>query len=148
MTAHTEDFQKTLFEEMKGRIKEDDSSVPYKLNDYYYHTRFETGKEYPIYERRKDAMTAEPELLFDVNKMAEGHEFYNLRGVSISPDNKWASFGVDTVSRRQYDIQFKNLETGEILSDKIENTTGSATWADDNKTIFYTKKRPSNPKVR
>ncbi|NKI32135.1 S9 family peptidase [Croceivirga thetidis] len=142
MTAHTVDFQKSLYQEMRGRIKEDDSSVPYKLNGYYYLTRFEKGREYPIYERKRDSLQAKAELLFDCNAMAEGHEFFNLRGISISPDNKWAAFAVDTVSRRQYHIQFKNLETGEILSERIENTTGGSTWASDNKTIFYTKKDP------
>lgn len=142
MTAHTKDFQKALFEEMKGRIKEDDSSVPYKLNGYWYLTRYETGKEYPIYARKKGSLDAPEEILFDCNEMAAGHEFFNLRGISISPDNRLAAFGVDTVSRRQYHIQIKNLETGEILPDKIDNTTGSSTWAADNKTLFYTKKDP------
>lgn len=142
MTAHTEQFREELYVEMRSRIKEDDSSVPYKLNGYYYSTRFETGKEYPIYERKKESLEAPSELLFDCNLMAEGHEFFNLRGISISPDNKWAAFAVDTVSRRQYHIQIKNLETGEILPDKIENTTGGSTWAADNNTLFYTKKDP------
>ncbi|WP_343486488.1 S9 family peptidase [Allomuricauda sp. d1] len=142
MTAHTKDFQAALYEEMKSRIKEDDSSVPYKLNGFWYITKYETGKEYPIYSRKKGTLEAEPEILFDCNKMAEGHEFFNLRGISVSPDNTLAAFGLDTVSRRQYYIQIKNLETGEIYPDKIENTTGSSVWANDNKTLFYTKKDP------
>ncbi len=143
MTAHTKDFQEQLYQEMKGRIKEDDASVPYKLNSYYYITRFETGKEYPIYERKKETLDAEAELLFDGNEMAKGHDYFNLRGIAVSPDNKWAAFGLDTVSRRKYTIQIKNLETGEILEDRIENTTGSSTWAADSKTFFYTKKDPT-----
>ncbi len=139
-TAHTKDFQESLFYEMKSRIKEDDTSVPYKLNGYWYVTRFEKGKEYPIYSRHKENLTAPEEILFDGNEMAKGHDYFNIGGVSISPDNKYAAFGVDTVSRRQYTIKIKNLETGEILSDKIENTTGSAVWANDNKTLFYSKK--------
>jgi len=142
MTAHTEAFQTDLFHEMKSRIKEDDSSVPYKLNGYYYLTRYETGKEYPIYARKKGDLEAEEEILFNCNELAEGHEFYNLRGVSISPDNKLVAFAVDTVSRRQYTIQIKNLETGEIYPDKIENTTGGSVWAADSETLFYTKKDP------
>ncbi|UJH67153.1 S9 family peptidase [Allomuricauda sp. SCSIO 65647] len=142
MTAHTKDFQKELYGEMKGRIKEDDTSVPYKLNGYWYLTRYETGKEYPIYARKKESLEAEEEIIFNCNEMAEGHEFFNLRGISVSPDNKLAAFGLDTVSRRQYHIQIKNLETGEIYPDKIDNTTGSSTWASDNKTLFYTKKDP------
>jgi oligopeptidase B len=142
MTAHTKNFQEDLFQEMKSRIKEDDSSVPYKLNGYWYSTKYEKGKEYPIYSRRKGAKDAAEDIMFDCNVMAKGHDFFNLRGISVSPDNKIASFGLDTVSRRQYHIQFKNLETGQLYTDKIDNTTGSSVWADDNKTIFYTKKDP------
>lgn len=139
-TAHTKTFQKNLFEEMKGRIKEDDASVPYLYNGYYYITRYEKGKDYPIYSRKKGSLEAKEEIMFDCNTLAEGYSYFNLTGISISPDNKWASFSVDTVSRRIYALKIKNLETGEVLSDKIENTTGSSTWANDNKTIFYTRK--------
>ena len=140
MTAHTSDFQQRLFEEMKSRIKEDDESVPYKLNGYWYLTRFETGKDYPIYSRKKESLEAPEDLLFNVNEMAEGFEYYSLGGLNVSPDNKMVAFGVDTLSRRKYTIQIKDLETGEIYPDKIENTTGGSTWAADNKTLFYTKK--------
>lgn len=140
LTAHTKPLQESLFEEMKSRIKEDDASVPYKYNGYWYITRYEKGKDYPIYARRKETMEAPEEILFDCNVMAEGHSYFHLSGLSISEDNKWASFGVDTVSRRQYTIQVKNLESGEILPFKIENTTGGSTWAGDNKTLFYTRK--------
>jgi oligopeptidase B len=139
-TAHTKDFQKELFEEMKARIKEDDESVPYFYNGYYYITRFEKGKDYPIHSRKKGSLEAKEEILFDCNEMAQGHAYFNLSGLSISEDNIWASFGVDTVSRRQYTIQIKNLITGEILPVKLENTTGGATWASDNKTLFYSRK--------
>jgi len=138
--SSTEDFQKSLFEEMKGRIKEDDTSVPYKLNGYWYISRFEIGKDYPIYSRKKDVLDAPEELLFDCNIMAKGHSYFNLGSISISPDNTLASFSIDTVSRRQYTIQIKNLITGEIYPDKIVNTTGSATWANDNITLFYSMK--------
>jgi len=137
---HTESFQKELFEEMKARIKEDDESVPYKLNGYWYITKFEKGKGYPIYTRKKGNLDAKEELLFDCNEMAEGHSYFRLGGISVSPDNTMVSFAVDTVSRRQYTIQIKSLVTGEIFSDKIENTTGSSTWGNDNKTLFYSKK--------
>jgi oligopeptidase B len=139
MTAHTKDFQKELFEEMKGRIKEDDQSVPYLYNGYYYITRFEKGQDYPIYSRKKGSLSANEEILFNCNDLAKGHSYFQLGGLSVSPDNKFASFGIDTVGRRIYTIQIKNLETGEILSDKIENATGSSVWANDNKTIFYTR---------
>ena len=143
MTAHTKEFQKELFEEMKGRIKEDDSSVPYFYNGYYYITRYEKGKDYPIYARKKGSLEAKEEILFDCNEMAKGHAYFQLGGMNISEDNHWAAFGVDTVSRRQYTIQVKNLVTGEILPFKIENTTGGSTWAGDNKTLFYTRKDPT-----
>jgi oligopeptidase B len=140
MTAHTKQLQEKLFREMRGRIKEDDSSVPYKLNGYWYLTRFEKGKDYPIYSRKKDTLDAPEEVLFNVNEMAEGYDYYSLGGLNVSPDNKLVAFGVDTLSRRKYTIQIKNLETGEILPEKILPTTGGSTWANDNKTLFYTKK--------
>lgn len=138
-TAHTKGLKNLLFEEMKGRVKEDDSSVPYFLNGYWYMTRFETGKDYPIYSRKKGSLTAKEEILFDCNELAKGHTYFHLGGLSISPDNKYASFGVDVIGRRIYTIQVKNLQTGKLFADKIENTTGSSTWANDNKTLFYTQ---------
>ena len=142
MTAHTKELKDSLFTEMKSRIKEDDSSVPYKFNGYWYATRYEVGKEYPIFTRRFEKEDAEEEIMFNCNHMAEGLDYFNLGGLSISPNNELAAFGVDTVSRRQYTLQIKNLHTQEIYGDKIENTTGSAVWANDNKTLFYTKKDP------
>ena len=142
MTSHTEEFEKTLFEEMKARIKEDDESVPYKYNGYWYIVKFETGKDYPIYIRRKEELTAADELIFDCNEMAKGHEYFKLSGLSISPDNTLISFGIDTVGRRNYTIQVKDLATHKVFDDIIENTTGSASWANDNATLFYTKKDP------
>lgn len=141
-TAHTKKFQEDLFEEMKARIKEDDSSVPYFYNGYWYITRYEKNKDYPIYTRKKGNLDAQEEIMFDCNKMAEGQSYFNLRGINISDDNKWAAFAVDTVSRREYVIQIKNLQTGEILPEKIEKTTGSSTWAADNETLFYSRQDP------
>ena len=142
VTASTNNFQKELFEEMKGRIKEDDTSVPYFRNDYFYITRFEKGSQYPIYSRKKENLEAKEEVLFDVNNEAEGYEYFQLGGLNVSPNNTLVAFATDTVSRRQYSIQIKNLETGNILTDKIENTTGGSVWSNDNKTLFYTKKDP------
>ncbi|WP_430906933.1 S9 family peptidase [Maribacter sp. 2-571] len=141
-SAHTKNAQESLYREMKGRIKEDDSSVPYKSNGYWYISRFETGQQYPIYSRKKAVLTAKDEVMFNGNEMAEGHDFFNLGGLAISPNNELAVFGVDTVSRRQYTLQVKNLHDGTIYEDKILNSTGSAVWADDNRTFFYTKKDP------
>lgn len=140
MTAHTKDLQENLFQEMKGRIKEDDSSVPYKLNGYWYITRYEKGRDYPIYSRKKETLDAPEEILFDVNEMAKGYDYYRLGGLNVSPDNKLVAFAVDTVSRRKYTIQIKDLETGKILPVKIKTTTGGSTWANDNKTLYYARK--------
>ncbi|MEB3800174.1 S9 family peptidase [Flavobacterium columnare] len=142
MTVHTKDFQNKLFQEMKARIKEDESSVPYLYNGYWYITRFEKGGDYPIYSRKKESLEAPEEILFNCNEMAKNFAYFQLGGVSVSPNNKFATFGTDTVSRRIYTIQIKNLETGEILTDKIENCTGGSIWANDNQTIFYTTKDP------
>jgi len=142
MMAHTNQFQADLFEEMKSRIKKNDESVPYKFNGYWYYVKYEDGKDYPIYIRKKETLEAEEEILFDCNEMAKSHAYFKLVGVSVSPDNTLVSFGIDTVGRRQYTLQVKNIATGEILEDKVKNTTGGSTWANDNNTIFYTLKNP------
>ncbi|MCL4109509.1 UNVERIFIED_CONTAM: hypothetical protein GTU68_038904 [Idotea baltica] len=137
---HTEDFQETLFNEIIGRIKQTDMSVPFKYNGYYYITRYEEGKEYPIHSRKKENLDAVEEIMLDVNKMAKDSEYYAIGGRSVSPNNKILAYGEDKVSRRIYDLKFKDLETGEQLEDIILNTSGSAIWANDNKTVFYTRK--------
>jgi len=139
MTAHTKAFQKELFEEMKARIKEDDESVPYLYNGYYYITRFETGNDYPIYSRKKGSLSANEEIMFNCNELAKGHKYFQLGGLSVSSDNQYVAFAVDTVGRRIYTVQIKNLITGEIFADTIENTSGDSTWANDNQTLFYTR---------
>ncbi len=137
---HTEEFQEKLFQEITGRIDQTDESVPVKYNGYWYYSRYEEGKEYPFHCRKKETLDAKEEIMLDVSKMAEGFEYYNISGRSVSPDNKWLAFGVDTLSRRIYTIYFKNLETGEIIEKTIPNTTGGCTWANDNETVFYTVK--------
>ena len=114
---HTESFQKKLYDEIVGRIKKTDMSVPYKEHGYYYYRRYEEGGEYPIYCRKKGSMEAEEEILLNVNEMAKGHAFYSVAGYTVSTNNNLIAFGVDTVSRRKYTIHFKNLKTGEILPD-------------------------------
>ena len=136
----TEKLQEDLFHEMKSRIKETDESVPYEKNGYFYYTRYEEGKEYPIYCRKEGSSEAEEEVMLNVNDMAQDYDYYQVRGLSISPNNKLLAYGVDTVSRRMYTIYIKDLETGEVYSDQLPVTTGSVAWADDNKTMFYTKK--------
>ncbi len=140
MLAHTEKFQKQLFDEIVGRIKQDDQSVPYKDNGYYYITRYEEGKEYRIISRKKDNLEAPEEILLDENELAKPYSYYRVAGTNVSPNNKILAYGEDTLSRRIYKIQFKDLETGKMLPDVIENTTGGTVWANDNKTVFYTRK--------
>lgn len=137
--ANSEGFQKSLFEEIKSRIKEDDSSVPYFYNGYWYITRYETGKEYPIYTRKKDSLDREEEILFDCNVMAQAHDYFHLSGMNVSPDNTKIAFGLDTESRRKYTIYVKDLNSDRLLETKIENTTAYSTWAADNRHLFYTK---------
>jgi oligopeptidase B len=138
--SETTALQKALFDEMKGRIKESDESVPVLNNGYYYYTRTEDGKEYYKYCRKKGSLDAPEEILLDVDKMAEGHAYYAVNGISVSPDTKLIAYGVDEVSRRQYTVYFKNIETGEIYKETIPNTSGGVTWANDNKTVFYASK--------
>lgn len=140
MTKHLSGFQNSLYDEIVGRIKQTDMSVPYKYNGYYYISRYEEGKEYPIYSRKKGNLDNKEEIMLDVNQLAEGFDYYNVAGRSVSPNNQILAYGEDTLSRRIYTIKFKNLQTGEYLEDQIPNCTGSATWANDNKTIFYTRK--------
>jgi oligopeptidase B len=139
-TKHTRKFQDQLFEEMKSRIKEDDSSVPYKYNGYWYITRYEKGKDYPIYTRKKESLEAKEELLFDCNLMAKDYSYFRLVGLNISPNNQLISYGIDTTGRRQYKLFIKDLKSNQIFKETILNTTGGSTWANDNKTLFYTLK--------
>jgi oligopeptidase B len=138
--GHTKELQEHLYNEIVGRIKQDDQSVPYFDNGYFYYSRYEQGKEYPLYCRKKGSLDAPEEVMLNVNDMAKGFNYYSVGGLSVSPDNKLIAFGVDTLSRRKYNIYVKNLESGEIYKDILENTNGSAAWASDNKTFFYTTK--------
>ena len=140
MTSDTEDFQETIYNEIKKKIKEDDQSVPYFLNGYWYLTKYQKNKNYPIYLRRKSDLNSKDQILFDCNLLAEGYEYFNLSNIKISPNNKFAAYSVDTLSRRLYTIRIKNLHTGEVLNDQIINTSGGFAWANDNKTLFYTNR--------
>ena len=140
MTLHTKDFQDKLFHEIKNKIKQEDQSVPYFLNGYWYVTKYKENLDYPIYSRYKDSLKSKEEILFDCNKLAQSHDYFNLSNFKISPNNKIVAFSVDTVSRRLYTIKFKNLDNGEILKDEIINTSGTFAWASDNSTLFYTNR--------
>ncbi len=139
----TEDFQQLLFDEMKARYKKDDESLPYFFNEYWYIVRFEKGKEHPLFTRKFQTLENEEELLLDVNILAEGQKFFEVGSVAVSPNNKLMSYSSDNMGRRIYAINFKNLETGEILQDVIGNTTGKAVWANDNEHVFYIRKDDS-----
>ena len=140
MTSDTEDFQEIIYKEIKNKIKEDDQSVPYFLNGYWYLTKYQKNKNYPVYLRRKSDLNSTDQILFDCNLLAEGYEYFNLSNIKISPNNKFAAYSIDTLSRRLYTIRIKNLQTGEVLNDQIINTSGGFAWANDNKTLFYTNR--------
>ena len=140
--AHTTDLQETLFVEMRGRIKEDDASVPVRRGGYWYYTRFEEGGEYALYGRRKGSLDGPEELLLDGNAFAEGEDYFAVRGLSVSSGENILAFATDTVGRRIYTIRFKDLDSGEILDDEIAGTNGNLAWAEDNRTLFYTRRDP------
>lgn len=139
----TEDLQELLFEEMKARYKEDDQSLPYFFNEYWYIVRYEIGKEYPIFSRKFQTLDNEEEILLDVNVLAIGQQYMEVASLAVSPNNRLMSYSFDDLGRRIYTICFKNLETGENFEDRIENTTGKAVWADDNEHVFYIRKDES-----
>ena len=140
---HTEDFQEQLFAEIKGRMKEDDNSVPYKSDGYWFYTRYEKGAEYELYCRKKESLEANEEIMLNVNELAKDFEYYSIGGLSLSTNKNILAFAEDTVSRRIYTIRFKLLDSGKFLEDRLEGTSGSVAWANDNCTVFYTVKDPT-----
>ncbi|WP_254460360.1 S9 family peptidase [Xanthomonas sacchari] len=131
-----------LYEEIVGRIKQDDSSVPYRERGYWYYTRYESGKDYPIQARRKGSMEAPEEILLDVNAMAAGKGYFSVGDAAVSQDNRLLAWTEDDVGRRQYVVRFKNLDTGEVYADRIPGVSPDVVWADDNKTLFYVENDP------
>lgn len=142
VTASQEGFKKKLFDEMKGRIMEDDSSVPYLKEGYYYASRFGKGAEYPVYTRKKDEADAVEEVLVDANERGKGRGYYAASGLSVSPDQQILAFAEDTIGRRNYNLLFRNLTTGQFLPDVITGASPTIIWAKDNKTVFYTRRDP------
>lgn len=140
--SDTEDLQDKLYEEIVGRIKQDDQSVPTKIDGYWYYTRFEEGQDYPLYCRKKETLEAEEEIMLNGPEMGKDLAYFSLGSYGVSTDNTLLAYSVDTVSRRQYTINVKNLITGELFEDRIPGTTGGMTWANDNKTLFYSKQDP------
>jgi len=135
--APLKEFREKLFAEMKGRIKETDMSVPYLLRGHWYYVRYEEGSEYPIFCRKPGSLEAGEQVILNVNELAAGQTYCDVTGLTVSPDNRWLAFGIDTVSRRQYTLRIKNLVTGEYSPESVEDTDGSYVWANDNHTLFY-----------
>ncbi|GBD31659.1 Dipeptidyl aminopeptidase BI [bacterium HR33] len=140
--AHTRPLQERLFQELKERIKQTDQTVPYRLKDYFYYTKFEEGRDYPIYCRRRTTPEAHEEIMLDVNQMAKGQAYFAVAGREVSSEQDLLAFGVDTVGRRIYTIRIKHLPSGELLPDEIRGASGNLVWANDNRTLFYTKLDP------
>ena len=137
--AHTRAFEERLFEEIKGRFKQTDMSVPYKRDDYFYYTRYEEGKEYPIYARKRGSLDQSEEIMLNVNALAEGHEFFSVGAWSVSSEHNLLAYAVDTEGRRIHTTYLKNLTTGELLPDVLTHVTENLAWANDNRTLFYGK---------
>jgi oligopeptidase B len=142
MTAHTEALEAKVYGEIVGRIKQDDSTVPYRLRGHWYYTRYETGQEYPVYARKAGTLDAPEQVMLDVNRMAEGHGFFQVGSSAIAPDNNLLAFTEDPVGRRQYTLRIKNLATGELLPDRIENVDPHVAWTADSRSILYLEKDP------
>jgi oligopeptidase B len=141
-TAAGKPFENALYEEIISRVKQDDSSVPYRMHGYWYHTRFAPGQEHPIFGRRKGSLEAPEDVMLDANVLAVGHDYYRIGAMEVSPDSEWLAFCEDTVGRRQYTLRFKNLRTGEILETAIPDVESDLAWANDNRTILYVAKDP------
>ena len=131
-----------LYSEIIARLKQDDSTVPYRKSGYWYYTRFEAGKEHPIFARRRDSQNAPEQIILDANERAAGHEYYRLDALEVSPDSNWLAFCEDTVGRRQYRLGLKNLRNGEVLADSINNVEANIAWGNDNATVLYVEKDP------
>ena len=142
MRQHTADLEQRLFEEIKGRMKQTDLSVPFKQGDYVYYVRYEEGKEYAIYCRKKGSISSPEEIMIDANELAQGHEYFSLGNWMMSSGQDILAYAMDTQGRRIYSIGFKNLTTGEILSDVIPSVTGNMEWGNDNQTLFYARQDP------
>ncbi len=140
--AAVKPLENALYDEIVGRLKQDDSTVPYRKSGYWYSTRFETGQEHPIFVRRKDAAGAAEEILLDANVHAQGYGYYRVGAMEISPDSQWLAYCEDTSGRRQFTLRFKDLRTGAIAPEVIEDVEPDLAWANDNRTLLYVGKDP------
>ena len=139
--AHTEPMQQQLFDELVGRIRQDDASVPYQRGEWWYYRRYEEGREHPIYARRRGSAEGPEQIMLDVNTLAQAHDFYQIGALSVSPDGRWLAFAEDTVSRGEWTLRIKDLDSGEKLPSRVENISTSLAWADDNETLFYVRQQ-------
>src|SRR6188768_1104166 len=142
MLAHIGPLQSKVYNEIIGRLQQDDSTVPYLMNGYWYFVRFETGKEYPIYSRRADVANAAEEVLLNVNELSKGHDFFEIGDIAISPNSKLMAWAEDTVGRRQYTLRVMNLVDHKLLPVQISNVENNITWAGDNQSFLYVEKHP------
>lgn len=139
MMEHTEALQTTLYDEMLARIKETDLSVPYRKGDFYYYSRTEEAKAYPIYCRKQGSLDAPEEVLLDQNELAQGHDFFQIGVLQVSPNHQVLAYSVDTSGAERYTLYFQNLETQELYKESVADTSYSLTWGNDSKTVFYTR---------
>ena len=135
--APTAKLQDTLYEAMAGRLVPDEASLPVRENGYLYYTRYEKGRDYPLYCRRKGSQEAREEVMLDANLLAAGHKLFKTAGLAVSPDNRLLAFGVDTSGNRMYTLHFKDLTDGRMLPDSIAGTSADVAWAPDGRTVFY-----------
>jgi oligopeptidase B len=142
MLAPVKRLEDKVFDEIVGRIKQDDSSVPYQKDGWWYYRRYDTGGEYPVYARRQASMQAPEQVMLDVPGLAHGHDFYQVRALTVSPDSRLLAYADDAVGRRQYTLRFKDLTTGETLADTVENIEDSLAWTADNRSVLYVEKDP------
>jgi oligopeptidase B len=140
--ASTQPLEEKVYGEIVARLKQDDSTVPYKKNGYWYYIRFEPEREHPIFARKKATLDAPEEVMLDANELSSGHDYYQIGEIDISPDSQWLAFCEDTVGRRQYRLRFKNLTTGEILTDVIDDVEPDLAWTNDNQSLLYIEKEP------
>ncbi|MEE4273235.1 MAG: S9 family peptidase [Thermoanaerobaculales bacterium] len=140
--ADTADLQQTLFDELTGRVRQTDSTVPVLKGGHLYYSRTVEGEEYPIHCRRADRDGAPEEILLDVNALAEGFEYCSVKGLGVAAESDVMVYAIDTVGRRKYTLRFKDLGTGELLDDEVADVTGESAWANDGRTIFYTRQDP------
>jgi len=142
MLTHVKPLEENLYREAVARTRQDDSSVPYRKRGWWYYTRYDAGREHPVYARRKGSLKGPEQVMLDGPQLAIGHDYYEVGQLAVSPDNRLLAYADDTVGRRQYTLRFRNLATGQTLPDKVENVEASLAWAADSRTVLYVEKDP------